>query len=98
MQPARKKMIALLICFVFVTVMPGCTNWQKKHEALLVEHENLKGLLDRDRGEKDMLAGEVTRGQQTIEELRRQIEDQKKTPADASGFGDDYNVAFDAAA
>ena len=98
MQPARKKMIALLICFVFVTVMPGCTNWQKKHEALLVEHENLKGLLDRERGEKDMLAGEVTRGQQTIEELRRQIEDQKKTPADASGFGDDYNVAFDAAA
>ena len=98
MQPARKKMLALLICFVFVTVMPGCTNWQKKHEALLVEHENLKGLLDRERGEKDMLAGEVTRGQQTIEELRRQIEDQKKTPADASGFGDEYNVAFDAAA
>lgn len=98
MQPARKRMIALIICFVFVTVMPGCTNWQKKHEALLVEHENLKGLLDRERGEKDMLAGEVTRGQQTIEELRRQIEEQKKTPADASGFGDEYNVAFDAAA
>ena len=96
MQPDRKKMIALIICFVFVTVVPGCTNWQKKHEALLVEHENLKGLLDRERGEKDMLAGEVTRGQQTIEELRRQIEDQKKTPADASGFGDEYNVAFDA--
>lgn len=98
MQPARKKIIALLICFVFVTLMPGCTNWQKRHEALLVEHENLKGLLDRERGEKDMLAGEVTMGQQTIEELRRQIEDQKKTPADASGFGDEYNVAFDAAA
>jgi chemotaxis protein MotB len=78
--------------------MPGCTNWQKRHEALLVEHENLKGLLDRERGEKDMLAGEVTMGQQTIEELRRQIEDQKRTPADASGFGDEYNVAFDAAA
>lgn len=98
MQPARKKIIALLICFVFITLMPGCTNWQKRHEALLVEHENLKGLLDRERGEKDMLAGEVTMGQQTIEELRRQIEDQKKTPADASGFGDEYNVAFDAAA
>ncbi len=98
MQPARKKIIALLIGFVFVTLMPGCTNWQKKHEALLVEHENLKGMLDRERGEKDMLAGEVTMGQQTIEELRRQIEDQKKTPADASGFGDNYDVSFDAAA
>jgi len=30
--------------------------------------------------------------------LRRQIEEQSKTPADASGFGDGYDVAFDAAA
>ncbi len=98
MQAAQKKMIALLICFVFVTVMPGCTNWQKKHDALAVEHENLRGLLDRERSEKGLLADEVTMGQQTIEELRRQIEEQKKTPADATGFGDGYNVAFDAAA
>ncbi len=98
MHAARNKMIALLICFVFVTILPGCTNWEKEYNALLVENENLNGLLSRERSEKGLLADEVTQGQQTIEELRRQIEDQKKTPADASGFGDGYDVAFDAAA
>ena len=98
MQAARKKMIVVLICFVFITLMPGCTNWQRKHEALSVEHENLKGLLTRERSEKGLLADELTQGQQTIEELRRQIEEQSKTPADASGFGEGYDVAFDAAA
>ena len=98
MQAARKKMFALLICFAFITLVPGCTNWQKKYEALSVEHENLKGLLTRERSEKGMLADELTQGQQTIGELRRQIEEQSKTPADASGFGEGYDVAFDAAA
>ena len=98
MQAAPKKLIALLICFVFSTLVPGCTNWQKKYDALSVEHENLKGLLARERSEKGMLADELTQGQQTIEELRRQIEEQSKTPADASGFGEGYDVAFDAAA
>ena len=98
MQAARKKMIALLICFAFIALLPGCTNWQKKYEALSVEHENLKGLLTRERSEKGLLADELTQGQQTIEELRRQIEEQNKTPADASGFGEGYDVAFDAAA
>ncbi len=45
-----------------------------------------------------VFADELTQGQQTIEELRRQIEEQNKTPADASGFGEGYDVAFDAAA
>ncbi len=98
MQAANKKTIALLICLGLVTVLSGCVNWEKKHQALSVEHENLKGLLARERSEKGMLADEVTQGQQTIEELRRQIEDQKRTPADASGFGEGYDVAFDPSA
>ncbi|MHC4367120.1 MAG: hypothetical protein ACYSW8_05805 [Planctomycetota bacterium] len=98
MHAAKNKMIALLICFAFVTILSGCTNWEKEYNALLVENENLQGLLARERSEKGLLADEVTQGQQTIEELRRQIEEQKKTPADASGFGEGYNVAFDAAA
>lgn len=98
MRAAKNKMIALLICFAFVTLLSGCTNWEKEYNALLVENENLQGLLARERSEKGLLADEVTQGQQTIEELRRQIEEQKKTPADASGFGDGYDVAFDAAA
>jgi chemotaxis protein MotB len=95
MRAARKKIIALLTCSVIFTLLPGCVNWQKRYEALSVEHENLKGLLERERKEKGMLADQVTQGQQTIEELQKQIEEQKKTPADATGFGEGYDVAFD---
>jgi len=95
MRAARKKTIALLTCSVLFTLLPGCVNWEKRYEALSVEHENLKGLLERERSEKGLLADQVTQGQQTIEELQRQIEEQKKTPADATGFGDEYDVAFD---
>jgi len=98
MRAANKKTIALLICSVLFTLLPGCVNWEKRYDALSVEHENMKGLLDRERSEKGMLADQVTQGQQTIEELQRQIEQQRKTPADATGFGEGYDVAFDAAA
>jgi len=98
MRAARKKTIALLTCSVLFTLLPGCVNWEKRYEALSVEHENLKGLLERERSEKGLLADQVTQGQQTIEELQRQIEQQKKTPADATGFGEGYDVAFDPAA
>jgi len=98
MRVANKKTIALLTCSVLFTLLPGCVNWEKRHEALSVEHENLKGLIERERSEKGLLADQVTQGQQTIEELQRQIEQQRKTPAQATGFGDGYDVAFDAAA
>jgi len=98
MRAAKKKTIALLTCCVIFTLLPGCVNWEKRYDALSVEHENLKGLLERERSEKGMLADQVTQGQQTIEELQRQIEEQKKTPADATGFGEGYDVAFDPAA
>jgi chemotaxis protein MotB len=95
MRAASKKTIALLTCSIIITLLPGCVNWEKRYEALSVEHENLKGLLERERSEKGMLADQVTQSQQTIEELQRQIEEQKKTPADATGFGEGYDVAFD---
>jgi chemotaxis protein MotB len=95
MRAANKKTIALLTCFVLFMFLPGCVNWEKKYQALSVEHENLKGLLDRERSEKGLLADQVTQGQQTIEELQRQIEQQGKKPAQATGFGEGYDVAFD---
>jgi len=98
MRVANKKLIALLSCFVLSTLLPGCTNWKKRYEALSVEHENLKGLLDRERSEKGLLADQVTQGQRTIEELQRQIEERSKTPAEATGFGEGYDVAFDPSA
>ncbi|UCE50283.1 MAG: OmpA family protein [Phycisphaerales bacterium] len=96
MKAARKKTIVLLICLVFITLLSGCTNWKKEYDALYVQHQNLRGRFDLERNEKGLLADEVSRGQQTIDELQRQIDELNKTPADASGFGEGYAVDFDA--
>ncbi|MHC4168380.1 MAG: OmpA/MotB family protein [Planctomycetota bacterium] len=96
MQAARKKTIALLICLVFVTLLSGCTNWKKEYDALYVQHSNLQGRLEAEQGEKGLLADELTQGQQKIDELERQIEELNRTPAEATGFGDGYDVEFDA--
>jgi len=98
MRATNKKTIALLICLVIFALLPGCTNWEKKYQALSVEHENLKGLLDRERSEKGQLADRISQDQMTIEELQRQIEESSKTPADVTGFGEGYDVAFDPSA
>jgi len=98
MRATNKKTIALLICLVVFALLPGCTNWEKKYQALSVEHENLRGLLDRERSEKGQLADRISQDQMTIEELQRQIEESSKTPADVTGFGEGYDVAFDPSA
>ena len=97
MRTANKKTIAFLICLVLFALSTGCTDWKKKYEAMNVERQNLKGLLDREKTEKGQLADQVSQGQQTIEELQRQIAEQKKSPAEATGFkyGD---VSIDTAA
>lgn len=86
MLTSNKKTIVLLICSVSFALSAGCTNWKKKYQALNVEHQNLKGLLERERAEKGQLAGQVSQGQQTIEELQRQIAEREKTPAEVTGF------------
>ena len=98
MRATNKKTITLLICLVVFALLPGCTNWEKKYQALSVEHENLKGLLDRERSEKGQLADRISQDQMTIEELQRQIEESSKSPADVTGFGEGYDVAFDPSA
>jgi chemotaxis protein MotB len=92
------KKALLLVGLAALILLPGCTNWKKKYQALEVEHKNAKGLLDRERAEKGQLAEQVTASQQTIEELQKQIEQMKKSPAEASGFGPGYDVKFDAQA
>jgi len=95
MRTVNKKVIILLIGLVSATVFSGCTNWKKKYRFLNVEHQNLEGLLELERSAKGQLAEQVTQGQQTIEELQRQIAERSQTPADATGFGEGYDVAFD---
>ncbi|MHC4264721.1 MAG: OmpA/MotB family protein [Planctomycetota bacterium] len=98
MQDANKKTLIFLFLAVSFVLLPGCTNWKKKYQALDVEHQNLKGLLDRERSEKGQLASQVSQDRQTIEELQKQISERNQSPAEASGFGEGYDVAFDPAA
>jgi len=63
-----------------------------------VEHQNLRGLYERERAEKGQLAQQLTQGRQTIDELQKQIEERSQSPAEATGFGKGYDVAFDASA
>ncbi len=88
----------VLISLVSISLLPGCTNWKKKYEALNVEHQNALGLLERERMEKGQLVNQVTQDQQTIEQLQRQITERYQRPAEATGFGEGYDVAFDPSA
>ena len=98
MRTVNLKTIVLVMCLLSAVVLSGCTNWKKKYQSLNVEHQNTKGLLERERAEKGQLASQVTEGRQTIEELQRQISELDKTPADATGFGEGYDVSVNAAA
>jgi chemotaxis protein MotB len=91
MQVTNKKLI-LFIGLLLISQLCGCTNWKKKYQALDVEHQNTLGLLERERAEKSQLAQQ---SQQTIEELQRQIAERHQTPAQATGFGEGYDVSFD---
>ncbi len=95
MRSVSIKSSVILLCLAALLLLPGCTNWKKKYEALSVEYENVKGRLSAANQEKSQLADRIAQDQQTIDELQRQIEELNKTPADASGFGPGYDVAFD---
>ena len=98
MQIANKKTVIILIGLVSIMLLPGCTNWKKKYNALNVEHQNLKGLLERERAEKGQLAEQISQGQQTIEGLQRQIAERSQSPAEVTGFGKGYDVSLDSSA
>ena len=95
MEVVKTKAIVPLICVVVLSLVSGCTDYKKKYDYLNVEHQNLKGRFENLQNEKQTLAERISLDQQTIDELRRQIEELNQTPADATGFGDGYDVAFD---
>ena len=97
MRTTNKKII-LLMGLVAIVSLPGCTNWKKKYEALNVEHQNLKGLYEREMAEKGQLADQISQDEQTIKEFQRQISGRHITAAEAAGFGEGYDVSIDAQA
>jgi len=94
MNTISKKVTNVIICIAAISLLGGCVS-QKKYNALNVEKENLKGLLEREQTEKGQLAGQLAQEQQTIEELQKKLA-QRQSVGQASGFGDKYDVAFDA--
>ena len=95
MKTTNKKTLMLLIGLILASQLCGCTNWEKKYNALNVEHQNLKGLLERERAEKQQIA---TQSQQTIEELQKQISERNLSPGEVTGFGAGYDVSVDPSA
>ena len=91
MRPSDKKVI-LLIVLISISLFSGCTNWKKRYKALNVEHQNLKGLYSLLESEKGQLAGQVSQGQQTIEELERKIAEGQDKP---TGFEEVGEVEYD---
>ncbi len=98
MRITDPKTVAVLICLASIALLSGCTDWQKKYEYLSVEHENLRGRFELLQGDRNQLAAKISQDQQTIDDLRRQIDELNKSPAEATGFGKGYDVAFDPSA
>jgi len=98
MRRANTKKIALLLLLVLVMFFSGCTDWKKKYNQLDTKYRNTLGLLQAERDKNTGMVGQLTLGQQTIEELQRQIEELEKTPGAATGFGDGMAVSFDPSA
>lgn len=102
MRQFKKRVLLGLLVLSLMSVLSGCTDWKKKYDGLNVEHQNLKGLyencvssLDSSAAEKARLGQELSRSQQTIEELQAQIGDRNISPAVATGFGEGMDVTFD---
>ena len=105
MEAEMRNMGKLAILFaagVYIFTLSGCTDWKKKYEGLQVENENLKGRyqvcvdsLDAAKAKSGSMEGRIQEYETTIEELEKQIAD-NQTAAQASGFGDKYDVDFDA--
>ncbi len=103
MEALGRKIMLLTVVMVSFSLISGCVNYKKKYNALNVEHQNLKGLydnckatLDSSSSEKQELASKLAEGEQTIEDLKKQVAERNKTPGEASGFGD-YEVDLNAA-
>jgi chemotaxis protein MotB len=103
MSALGRKIMLLTIVMATYGLLSGCVDYKKKYSALNVEHQNLKGLydnckstLDGSAAEKQELSTKLAEGEQTIEDLKKQIAERNQTPGEATGFGD-YQVDLNAA-
>lgn len=93
MSTVVRKVIFTAGLAVALSAMTGCTNWKQRYTELDVEHQNLTGLyencvasLDTSASEKAQLSQQLTQAQRQLEDMKRQIDQKKATPAQATGF------------
>ena len=105
MRANGKKVMLMFLVTAGFLLLPGCTDWQKKYEALNVEHQNLNGLYENCRSllgqsasERAVLTDQISMGHRTIEDMQQRIKQYGVSPGEAAGFGKDYQVDIDAAA
>ena len=105
MKVLLKRTLVFTVALVVIVTLTGCTNWKKKYQGLDVEHQNLKGRyelctgnLDASATAKASLNQRLSKSIMTIESLQKEIEDRNVSPGEASGFGNNMDVRFDAAA
>jgi chemotaxis protein MotB len=105
MKNLLTRTILILVVVVTIASLAGCTNWKRKYEDVNVVYENCEGRLEECKTALDMtdtdrkkLTAQLTQSQQKIADLQKQIEEGKTTAGQASGFGDDMDVRYDAIA
>jgi len=81
-----KNIIVLTIGLLAVSFLTGCTDWKSEYDKLYIKNQNLEGLLQNEKTQNQELVDRISRDKLTMEELRKQIEVNKQTPAQASGF------------
>jgi len=98
-----KRILTICVALAIVSTLTGCTNWKKKYSGLEVEHQNLKGLYDNCRSnleasaaDKSKLNQQLVQSIKTIEQLQKEIDERNVSPGEASGFGKNMDVKFDA--
>ena len=96
MHVARTKVIIPLACVVGLFLVSGCTDYKKKYDYLNVEHQNLQGRYENLEKTNQDLADRISKDQELINGLQKQIEEGKK-PSTASGF-EGLDVAIDPSA
>jgi chemotaxis protein MotB len=86
MRVARTKVVIPLACVVGLFLVSGCTDYKKKYDYLNVEHQNLQGRYENLEKTNQDLADRISKDQELINGLQKQIEEGKKTPSETLGL------------
>jgi chemotaxis protein MotB len=96
MRFASRNIITVIITLFLFTLLSGCTDWKAEYDKLYVVNQNLEGQLSGEKEKNQEYVNRISQDSQTIKDLQNQIQVNKKTPAQASGF-DGFDVSFNAA-